>query len=206
MEQIIHFFIRRGCWLFAVRIAVWVMLILSLVAITLTLVYECFPLPLDLSSQGMANFVGMFKPFYPLFSGTIMVITIYVALSSYVQSKKVEATNALQKLRNMLMTDDNMRIHELLEYDEENSDEKENKINDFEREFSNRQGCVYNYLGILELSKFYLDEGIIKKEQLKDQFGYRVTNAFANPLIYKWIKEDSSKWQTLYDLKKIVEE
>ena len=59
-------------------------------------------------------------------------------------------------------------------------------------------------MGILELSKFYLDEDIISVEQFKDQFGYRIENIYANPLICEWINQHPEYWRTLDALKKIV--
>ena len=189
-------------WLCMLKIIMWVMTALSICAIALTLFQDCFPCPFCFTSKGMANFLSMFEPFYPLFSGTILILTIYVALLTYTHSKKVDAIKALQDLRNMLMQGDNVRIHDLLEFDEF---DKQQKQNNFELEFRMRQGTVYNYMGILELSKFYLDEGIISKEQFIDQFGYRVENLYTNPIISKWIKESPNCWETLEALKKIVD-
>ena len=181
------------------------MIAISVLSILFTLFQECFPCPFLWTSGGIANFLSQFAPFEHLFSGTILLMTIYVALASYVSSKKTESMRALQDLRKMLMTDDNIRIHDLLEYDDDSQTDKENKMVDFQCEFAHRQGSVYNYMGILELSKFYLDNGIITKEQFQDQFGYRVENIFANPLVYQWISKYPDHWETLNALKKIID-
>ena len=116
----------------------------------------------------------------------------------------MEAVKALQDLRSMLMVGDNVRIHDLLEYDEKNEQETKNKIEQFRKEFAERQGSVYNYMGILELAKFYLDEEIISIEQFKDQFGYRVENLYANPLINSWLTNYPCYWNTLNSLNEIM--
>lgn len=196
---------KNGKLLFVLCIAMWIMIVISIIAITFTLCQKCFPCSLSCTSDGIAYFLSMFDPFKHLFSGTILLLTIYVALVSYVSNKKLESVRALQDLRKMLMTIDNVRIHDLLEYDDDNEVDKVKKIVEFQREFADRQGCVYNYMGILELSKIYLDEGIINKEQFRDQFGYRVENIYANPLICEWIKKNPCYWNTLDALKKIMD-
>ena len=181
------------------------MIAISVLSILFTLFQECFPCPFLWTSEGIANFLSQYAPFEHLFSGTILLMTIYVALASYVSSKQTESVKALQDLRKLLMTDDNIRIHDLLEYDDDNETDKEKKRENFRKEFADRQGCVYNYMGILELSKFYLDNGIITKEQFKDQFGYRIENIYANPLISQWINKYPCYWETLNALKKIMD-
>ena len=201
IERIKHCYQQNGFWVSAIFVAMIIMCVISIIAITLTLFQKCFPCYISCTSDGVAYFLSMFKPFYPLFSGTIMLMTIYVALISYVRAKKVEAMKALQDLRNMLMKDDNVKIHDLLECEKENEKEKQKS---FEKEYATRQGTVYNYLGILELSKFYLDEGIISVDQLKNQFGYRIENVYANPLICEWIMKHPGYWRTLDELKKKI--
>ena len=58
-------------------------------------------------------------------------------------------------------------------------------------------------MGILELSKFYLDEDIISVGQFKDQFGYRIENLYANPLICEWINKHPENWKTLNSLRNL---
>ena len=206
MKEFIHRYLRDSSRLLrALSAFMWTMICLSCGAVVFTIFQEAFYCNLSLTAKGIAYFLSMFEPFRHLFSGTIMLMTIYVALASYTRSKKIEAIKALQDLRSMLMEKDNVRIHDLLEYEEDDTSEKEKKLNDFKNEFANRQGCVYNYLGILELSKLYLDEGIISIEQFNDQFGYRVENIYANPLICKWINESHHYWRTLDSLKQLIQ-
>lgn len=194
-KRLCEYFEKKNRVLFFLSVTMWTMITLTVIAILFTLFKICFPLPLSLTYQGIINFLSKFVPFHSLFSGTIMLMTIYVALASYLRSKQLEAIKGMQDIRKMLMTEDNMRIHELLEWD--NDEEKKQKENIFKSEFEKRQGVVYNYMGILELSKIYLDEGIITIEQFKEQFGYRIDNIYNNPLIKKWINFDPNNWQTL---------
>jgi len=201
IDKIRHYHKKCGILLCSICIAMYIMIALSTAAIVLTLFQKCCYCTFTPTLDGITYFLYQFKPFYPLFSGTFLLITIFVALVTYVHSKKVDAMKALQDLRNMLMIGDNMEIHDLLEYEKE--DEKE-KHDLFKEKFAKRQGTIYNYIGILELSKFYLDEDIISVEQFKDQFGYRIENIYANPMICEWIKKHPEYWRTLDALKKIA--
>lgn len=205
-DELKLFYRKNGKSLFALFCSMWIMIVLSVLSIAFTLFQECFPCSFDCTSNGIAYFLSKFYPFEHLLSGTILLMTIYVALASYVHGKKTESIKALQDLRKMLMTTENIRIHDLLEYDDDNETDKQKKISEFQKEFADRQGCVFNYIGILELSKFYIDEGIINQEQFKDQFGYRIKNIYANPLICKWLNKYPCYWKTLNALKKIIDE
>lgn len=105
-------------WLYYfLAIAVILMIGMSLKAIVLTFFNDAFPCKFTCTKDGMLTFLDFFKPFYPLFSGTALLVTLYVALTTYIKSKQVEAVKGLQELRKMLDTKDNMRIHDLLEWD-----------------------------------------------------------------------------------------
>lgn len=166
------------------------LVILSGIAIVRIFVDECIHHTLSVDLQGLLNFLSFFKPFYSLFSGTIITLTLYVALCTFIRSKKVDAVESLVHIRELLSSTENMDIHSMLETGTES----------FEEYYSKHKVHVYNYLGILELGNIYLDKNIISEEDFMGQFGYRIENVFNNQFLKKEIENDKTYWQVLLDL------
>jgi hypothetical protein len=207
-------------FLYAVlKVTAIVLTILSVWAILISLFDKSCDYYLSLTLDGTVCFLSFFEPFYPLFSGTIIALTLFVALSTYRTGKHVEAVAGLVKIRELLISEENMKIHDFLENandkilvnNEERKDEnikelldKENKITKEEYfeyiYFPQNKVNVYNYLGILELSNIYIQTGIISESEFMSQFGYRVENVFENRFLKNIIDIQSKYWQELYDL------
>ena len=194
---------------FAISFIAIVMAFLTLLTVIVVIFGECAKYPFAITPDGIKYFLSHFKPFESLLSGSVIVLTLSVALNTYIHSKQLDAVNSLTNIRELLATEDNMLIHDLLE----NADDmmvisKGDKTNKemakreyFEKEYYvNNKVKVFNYLGILELSNIYLDKGIISETDFMSQFGYRIENVFDNSFLKKEIEKDASYWQVLIDL------
>ena len=194
---------------FAILCVAIVMAFLAILAVVVVIFGECAKYPFAITPDGIKYFLSHFKPFESLLSGSVIVLTLSVALNTYIHSKQVDAVNSLTNIRELLATEDNMLIHELLE----NADDviaiqkgdgiklEKLKREYFEKEYYvNNKVKVFNYLGILELSNIYLDKGIISETDFMSQFGYRIENVFDNSFLKKEIEKDASYWQVLIDL------
>lgn len=142
------------------------------------------------------------------FQGFAMLLTLLVAYDTYKTSRKIENVKGLVQLREMLNSEKNMEVHKaisaflptgqvlVIDEDTQSGDLYHNIIDYYKANMVE----VNNYLGTLELSKLYLDEGIIDDLSYYNQFGYRVENITEIVEALKCDANEAPYWLDLFKL------
>lgn len=156
-----------------------------------------------------------FTDFAELIQIFILSITAYIALNVYASNVEVEELKMLIKLRELLASGKNQKIHQRLEsmsgsganheeklrMDCEEEEEEEEEDDETDVYLDGFDNCdVFNYLGTLELCKIILEHDVISTTSFRNQFGYRVENVAKCESIVKQMDKDRTYWDDFFEL------
>ena len=171
--------------------------ILSVFAIIFVL-WKNFQLQFSLSEEGLNTFISSFEQYKLLLAATFIVIPAYIALESYISDLNIQEGQILVDLRKLLCEDENLEVHKKLRG---NSGAWSNGIPNSEKDNPETYRKIDNYLGIIELINILINNGTLKLENYKNQFGYRITNIYSNDDIMEYINQDAEEaWIDLLNI------
>lgn len=192
-------------------VTMWILCGLSLICVCGVLMHA-FSLTWTLTYDGLKYFVNLFAPFYDLIGGSILCLTAYIALKAYLSSCKVEEIQAIEKMRELLSTNENMEIHQLIQWC---NDEKIDLIKDFtggdthpfdksSNYFQKNEVHVYNYFGTLDMLYDMYCSNILPADKIYYHFGYRIMDAYRIDDIKKIFEADIHLWKQFIDLRDLM--
>ncbi|MGM9747157.1 MAG: hypothetical protein ACI392_03675 [Paludibacteraceae bacterium] len=154
---------------------------------------------LTISIKGWWFFLYRFRHYSWLFEVTILVLTAVVALMAYRGNCKVNEVKLLLDIRQQLNRPEHREIHQLLETT--TSTDSDSSIMNYLNE--NRM-ALYNYLGTLEVLNILLKNGVITKDNFRNQFGYRLENVDNCLPLMQHLKNEREYWKDLFELIEIT--
>ena len=178
---------------------------LSIAAIVYTSVHSAVNYTIDLfSKQAFDCFLKLFFTQYKeLYECTIIVVTAYFAAATLRNGQMIEQNRSLSKIREMLNSPENVRIHSNLMDNgpwHVNSEEFMKQWNDNEQ-----RAHIFNYIGILEYLSIMIKTNVINKDDARRQFGYRVEEVInCHPLLDN-LKREAPYWKDFFDLVKLFD-
>lgn len=144
------------------------------------------------NKEGVINFQNIWYDCAPLIKAFIAFLTVTIASIQLDRYMEVETVNSLSKLRDLLMTKENMIIHQAI-MDEENPFE----IKSPDGSDKLYPAYIYNYLGVLELGATMIKRNIIPMGEFDKHFGYRIDNVINNINIRKHIENEKGCYEHL---------
>lgn len=182
------------------------MIIISLLAIIVTEYNAATNYIIKFSKDAFAFWCSLFSPFAPLFSGTLVLLSISVALNTYVKSKYMDECAKLVKLREIFAQEPYKTVlHKLdREYGEWKDYDSFNKVEESGSQVTVWQKNEYDinhYLGMLEVLGTLIQKDIISMEDFRVHFGYCLDVVVYNPFLMEYIQvKDQENWHSLNDL------
>ena len=173
------------------------------VSIFCTLINLMANTTLTISAEGWWVFLHNFSPYSRLFEVTILALTAVVALITYRGNCKVNEVKLLLDIRQQLNRSEHWKIHQLLETT--TLTDSDSSIMNYLNENKNKNRMIlYNYLGTLEVLNILLKNGVITKDNFRNQFGYRLENIDNCLPLMQHLKNERAYWTDLFELIEIT--
>ena len=176
-----------------------------MISIFCTLINLMANTTLTISAEGWWVFLHNFSPYSRLFEVTILALTAVVALITYRGNCKVNEVKLLLDIRQQLNQPEHWEIHQLLETTTSTDSDSSimNYLNENKNKNKNRM-ILYNYLGTLEVLNILLKNGVITKDNFRNQFGYRLENIDNCLPLMQHLKNERAYWTDLFELIEIT--
>lgn len=190
LTDILYYFV------FFLAIVLGVALTVSIFCILINLMANT---TLTISIKGCFFFLYRFRHYSWLFEVTILALTAVVALMAYRGNCKVNEVKLLLDIRQQLNQPEHREIHQLLE----NNIKSPQSVTDY-LEDDKKKMIVYNYLGTLEVLNILLKNGVITKDNFRNQFGYHLENIDNCLPLMQHLKNERVYWTDLFELIEIT--
>ena len=170
-----------------------------MISIFCTLINLMANTTLTISAEGWWVFLHNFSPYSQLFEVTILALTAVVALITYRGNCKVNEVKLLLDIRQQLNQPEHWEIHQLLE-----TTTLTDSDSSIMKNLNENRMILYNYLGTLEVLNILLKNGVITKDNFRNQFGYRLENIDNCLPLMQHLKNERAYWTDLFELIEIT--
>lgn len=188
------------------NVFVIIMIIISLLAIVVTEYNAVKNYSVVLNKEAFEFWCSLFSPFSSLFSGTLVLLSISVALNTYVKSRYLDECAKLVHFREIFAKEPYKTIlckldreyGEWKEYDSFSAvDESDSHITIWQK----NENDINHYLGMLEVLGTLIQKDIISMEDFHVHFGYCLDVVIENPFLMEYIQvKDREHWHSLNEL------
>jgi hypothetical protein len=114
------------------------------------------------------------------------------------EGNKTSNAQFLIDLRNMFATPERMKIHRIIQ--KENNEEEIKKYTPQNDDQDGREEQLDDYLGLFEFCKILIDKGSLSEEDFLTFYRYRLHNILVSDALLNKFKEEQSDWGKFFDL------
>jgi hypothetical protein len=138
-----------------------------------------------------------------LFSMVAAAFGIFTFRSQLDEGNKTSNAQFLIELRKMFSTDERMRIHRIIQKNNEEEVKKYTpQINDNNQEVDQegREEQLDDYLGLFEFCKILIDKGSLSEDDFLTFYRYRLENILKSDALMEKFELEKKYWRTLFEL------